>query len=109
MPSKQTGPTFVFRFYCRGENDTNAYKASLKAALNDALLYFLSEFMTRIEPELYLKQIQLNKSPAQFRKYGFNEGHSLKAHRDANERIKIKKRHKSTGYLFNCLLNIFCL
>ena len=22
--SKQTGPTFVFRFYCRGENDTNA-------------------------------------------------------------------------------------
>ena len=96
LQSKQTGPTFVFRFYCRGENDTNAYKASLKGALNEALLYFLSEYMTKIEPELYLKQINLNKTPAQFRKYGFVEAGLVK---DINreDRIKDKKRHKSTG------------
>jgi len=72
MPSKQTGPTFVYRFYCRGENDTYAYKLSLESALNNALLFFISEYLTKIGPELYMKQIQLSNSPVQFRKYGFN-------------------------------------
>lgn len=96
--STQTGPTFVYRFYCRGENDTNAYMQSLEAALNDALLYFLSEYMTKIEPELYLKQIELSKSPAQFRKYGFNAIYHNKSYqRENTEKVKVKKRHKSTG------------
>lgn len=99
-PSKRTGPTFVYRFYCRGENDTYAYKLNLESALNDALLYFLSEYMTRIEPELYLKRIELKRTPVQFRKDGLcasgaagNKSYS----RDGSDRIKIKKRNKSTG------------
>ncbi len=78
VPSKKTGPTFVYRFYCRGENDTNAYKLSLESALNNALLFFLSEYLTKIGPELYMKQIQLSKSPVQFRKYGFNTLNNIK-------------------------------
>ena len=67
-PSKFTGPTFVFRFYCRGENDIHAYQQSLKTALNDALLYFLSEYFTRVEPELYAKAMELKRTPVAFRR-----------------------------------------
>ena len=92
----------MFRFYCRGENDTTAYKESLKSALNDALLYFLSEYLTKIEPELYLKQIQLKRKPASFR---VSNSEITNVHdcmiTDAVESEKLKrnrKRHKSMGY-----------
>jgi hypothetical protein len=100
--SRSTGPTFVFRFYCRGDNDTNAYKASLKTALNDSLLYFFSEYITRIDPELYLKKMRLNKTPAQFRKCRFQQIDSALAAsttNSSNNSKTAKKRHKSTG---NC-------
>lgn len=71
LQSNLTGPTFVFRFYCRGENDTNSYRESLKMALNEALLYFLSEYLTHIDCELYLNPIELKRSPATFRRIGF--------------------------------------
>ena len=67
-------PTFVFRFYCRGECATGEcssvqnHQKSLKLALNDALLYFLSEYLTRIEPELYLTSVELKKTPVAFRR-----------------------------------------
>jgi len=98
--SKQVGPTFVFRFYCRGENDTNAYKESLKSALNEALLYFLSEYLTRIEPELYLKQIRLKRKPALFRTAIFDSSvvnDDMKIELESEKFRKNRKRHKSMG------------
>ncbi len=87
---RKSGPAFVFRFYCRGDNDTNLYKLSLKSALNDALTCFLSEYLTRIEPEMYLRKIKLKKNPAMFR---LSESSA-----DIDDRItKSRKRHKSTG------------
>jgi hypothetical protein len=87
--ARKSGPAFVFRFYCRGDNDINVYKLSLKSALNDALTCFLSEYLTRIDPEMYLKKIKLKKNPAMFR---LSEGV------DVEERLsKNRKRHKSTG------------
>ena len=98
--SKLTGPTFVYRFYCRGENDTNSYKSSLKSALNDALLYFFSEYVTKIEPEIYLKKIGLSKVPAQFRKCRFQVDSTTPTTPNKQSECKrTKKRHKSTG---NC-------
>lgn len=111
---RQMGPTFVFRFYCRGENTdtTNSYKVNLKAALNDALLYFLSEYLTKIDPELYLKQIDLKKKPATFRTInlinhqfepisvttcGSTSTPTGNPVITAEEELKIRKRHKSTG------------
>ena len=89
-----------FRFYCRGENDTNSYKASLKSALNDALLYFFSEYVTKIEPENYLKRIGLAKMPAQFRKCRFQVDTTTPTTTNKQSECKrTKKRHKSTG---NC-------
>jgi hypothetical protein len=88
--ARKSGPAFVFRFYCRGDNDTNLHKLSLKSALNDALTCFLSEYLTRIEPEMYLRKIKLKKNPAMFR---LSESSA-----DIDERIsKSRKRHKSTG------------
>ena len=92
--TKKTGPTFVFRFYCRGENDTNAYLENLKTALNDAMLYFLSEYLTKIEPELYLKTINLKKKPALFRITNCEFKENLI---DDNDKLKNRKRHKSMG------------
>lgn len=66
----QVGPTFVFRFYCRGEgggSDFGMYKNSLKTALNDALLLFLSDYMTRIDSGVYMRRIDLKKKPPSFR------------------------------------------
>jgi hypothetical protein len=90
---KQAGPTFVFRFYCRGENDTNVYKESLKSALNDALLHFLSEYLTKIEPEFYLKSVLLKKSPHLFRAYLQRD----KVRNESEHLNNIRKRHKSMG------------
>ena len=87
--TRKSGPAFIFRFYCRGENDINLYKASLKSALNDALLCFFSEYLTRIDPELYLKRIKLKTSPAIFR--------LSECSVDLDEGCKSRKRHKSTG------------
>lgn len=63
------GPTFLFKFYCRGanENDVNQYKTSLRNALNDALLIFLSEYITHIDADSYTKLIEFTDSPVEFR------------------------------------------
>lgn len=98
--SKQTGPTLVFRFYCRGENDTNSYKESLKSTLNEALLLFLSDYLTKIDPELYLKRIRLRRKPASFR---VSYGEALAANQcespdNIDNTFKAnRKRHKSMG------------
>ncbi len=69
----------------------------MKTALNDALLFFLSEYLTRIDSELYLKQIVLHKKPAQFRKYTFAESDHFTSYPKEERHFRIKKRHKSTG------------
>lgn len=87
---RKSGPAFIFRFYCRGENDITMYKASLKSALNDALSCFFSDYLTRIDPELYLKRVKLSRAPALFR---FTESSG-----ELDDRVKShRKRHKSTG------------
>ncbi|CAF0823180.1 unnamed protein product [Brachionus calyciflorus] len=86
--SRQLGPTFLFRFYCRGDNpEIVNYKQSLKLALNDALVYFLSDLITKIDPGEYLKKIMLKRQAARF---------SI-ADTDLNVTRLNRKRHKSTG------------
>lgn len=85
--NRQIGPTFVFRFYCRGENtEITNYKLSIKTALNDALVYFLSDYVTKIDSCEFVKKINLKRRPAKFR-----------IHEDLNTTKIHRKRHKSTG------------
>ncbi len=68
--------------------------------MNDALLYFFSEYVTKIEPERYLKKIGLAKVPAQFRKCRFQvDSTTPTTINHQSECKRTKKRHKSTG---NC-------
>jgi len=52
----------------RSRLDTRSSIDSIVAA---RMLFFISEYLTEIGPELYMKQTQLSNSPVQFRKYGF--------------------------------------
>ena len=114
----------MFRFYCRGEgSDFAIYKHSLKTALNDALLLFLSDYMTRIDSTVYMRRIDLKRKPPTFRvinkqtnidsttsmtssansnmvsKMMSVSGTSGSAQQlDEQEKLKLRKRHKSTGH-----------
>ncbi|RNA30074.1 hypothetical protein BpHYR1_004243 [Brachionus plicatilis] len=85
---RQKGPSFVFKFYSKGETaEIINYKLLLRKAVRDALTYFLSDYITRIDPVDYTKKILLKKQPAKFRVLD-SDFLTSKLHR---------KRHKSTG------------
>ncbi|CAF0898997.1 unnamed protein product [Brachionus calyciflorus] len=86
--SRQLGPTFLFRFYGGGDNpEIINYKQSLKLALNDALVYFLSDLINKIDSGDYSQKIMLKRTAACF---------SI-AYTDLNVTRLNRKRNKSTG------------
>ena len=85
---RQSGPSFVFRFYAKGDtSDIGNHKIMLKTAIQDALIYFLSDYITRIDPIDYTRRILIKKQTAKFRVLD-SDLMASKIHR---------KRHKSTG------------
>ena len=61
------GPTIGFKYYSRGENEQNSMQGSLKQAINQALLIFFCDYLTKVDSEFYMKKIELNSIPTKIR------------------------------------------
>lgn len=78
--------------------------------MNDALLLFLSEYITHIDPSVYLKPFDLKRKTPTFRVIQAISSAALTANKEATksdgkhahvddqEKLLLRKRHKSTGH-----------
>ena len=66
------GPTIGFKYYSRGEHEHETIQVSLKQAINQALLIFFCDYLTKIDSEFYTKCIILNENPTRIRQNDFS-------------------------------------